>query len=287
MDPEMAQTEAEPPTSSGAENAPIRTAGTSGGGSDRPVLGPWVALVVILLAVVALLVGGGLFLRQLTSPPIPVAAAPTTVAAPAPTVGAAPTTPRQALAPATLPPATNPTATALPTGRPTPAPTAQPTALPRAATEPSAAAAVQTPEQSPLPTVAPDLRREVETAYSHYWDARAQAVWTLDPAALDDVATGDELLALQRDVDQLRTDGRAIKAEVEHQFTVVSVAGDEAQVADRLRDFSIYVDASTKEPLPGQVRPDEANAPLSTILYFLHNEGGTWKVERGERHVNS
>ena len=82
-------------------------------------------------------------------------------------------------------------------------------------------------------------------------------------------------------------EGRAIRAEVQHQYTVVSVDGDQAQVADRGRDFSIYVDASTKEPLPGQVRPDEASAPLSTILYFLRKEGGTWTVERGERHVNS
>jgi hypothetical protein len=95
------------------------------------------------------------------------------------------------------------------------------------------------------------------------------------------------LLALRRDVDQLRAENRAIKTEVQHQYTVVRVDGDEAQVADRLRDLSIYVDASTKEPLPGQVRPDEANAPLSTIVYFLRNEAGTWKVERGERHVNS
>src|SRR5437868_13701579 len=89
-----------------------------------------------------------------------------------------------------------------------------------------------------------DLRREVEAAYSQYWDARAQAVWTLDAAPLDDVATGDEILALRRDVDQLRNDGRAIKVEVQHQFTVIRVDGDVAQVLDRLRDFSIYVDAN-------------------------------------------
>jgi hypothetical protein len=164
---------------------------------------------------------------------------------------------------------------------------AQATQLATPAPQPTAVPGGQPTEPSVLPSVAPELRREVETAYSQYWDARAQAVWTLDPAPLDDVATGDELLALRRDVQQLRGEGRAIKAEVQHQFTVVSVDGDEAQVADRFRDFSIYVDPSTKKPLPGQVRPDEANAPLSTILYFLRNEGGTWKVERGERHVNS
>jgi hypothetical protein len=142
-----------------------------------------------------------------------------------------------------------PTATA----RPTPAPTTQPTPQATSATQPNSPGS-QAAEQSPLPTVAPELRREIETAYTQYWDARAQAVWTLDPAPLDDVATGDELLALRRDVEQLRSEGRAIRAEVQHQYTVLSADGDQAQVADRGRDFSIYVDASMKEPLPGRHR---------------------------------
>ena len=137
-----------------------------------------------------------------------------------------------------------------------------------------------------MPTVPPELRREIETAYAKYWDARAQATSTLDPAPLDDVATGEELLALRRDVDGLRTEGRAIKTEVQHQYTVVRVDGDEAQVLDRFRDFSVYVDVSTKQPLPGEVRPDEANAPLNTVLYYLQRTADTWKVERGQRYAN-
>ena len=137
-----------------------------------------------------------------------------------------------------------------------------------------------------MPTVAPELRREVETAYSQYWDARSQATWTLDPAVLDEVATGEELAALKRDVDGLRAEGRAIKTEVQHQFTVVRVDGDEAQVLDRFRDFSIYVDSQTKQPLPGEVRPDEASAPLNTALYYMRRVDATWKVERGERYAN-
>ena len=260
---------------------------TSTDGPERPLLSPPMALVVILLAVLVLLGGGILFLRQVTGPPTPVATAPTTVVASVPTVSAAPTTPPQTSAPATLLPANNPAATPIPTTRPTPAPTAQPTLPPTPATQPTGAPAGQITDATSLPTVAPELRREVETAYTEYWDARAQATWALDPSPLDNVATGDELLALRRDVDELRGEGRAIKTEVQHQYTVLSVDGDHAEVADRLRDFSIYVDASTKEPLPGQVRPNEANAPLSTIVYFLRNEAGTWKVERGERHVNS
>jgi hypothetical protein len=280
----MAQTEAEPPTSSGTGNAPTRTPGTSGGGPDRPILSPWVALVAILLGVLVLLVGGGLFLRQLTAPPAPVAAVSTTVPGFVPTVSAAPTTPPQTLVPATLPPAANPTAEPRPTSAPTPASTAQPTPLLTSA--PQFTEAPAQADQTPLPTVEPELRREIEAAYTQYWDARAQAVWTLDPVPLDDVAAGEELLALRRDVEQLRSEGRAIRAEVEHQYTVLAVDGDQAQIADRGRDFSIYVDASTKEPLAGQARPDEASAPLTTSLYFLRRTDGKWKVERGEAHAN-
>ena len=269
-------------------NAPICPPGNSSGGPDRPLLSPSGALVVILLAVLMLLVGGALFLRQFNAAPTPVAAVPATVVASAPTTSAAPTTAPRTLAPATLPPATNPAATAIATAVPTVAPTPQPTlAVAASATQAAAAPADQTSEQSPLPTVAPELRREIETAYTQYWDARAQAVWTLDPAPLDAVATGDELQALKQDVDQLRSEGRAIKAEVQHQYTVVRVDGEQAQVLDRFRDFSIYVDPDTKQPLAGQVRPDEANAPLNTALYYMRTEDGAWKVERGERYANN
>jgi hypothetical protein len=281
----MAQTEAEPPTSAGTGNAPMGTRQTSTGGPERPLLSPFVAFVVILLAVLVLLAGGGLFLRQLTAPPMPVAAAPTTGLGSAPTLAAAPTAPPQTQAPATLAPAANPNAAPTAIARPTLAPTAQPTPRATSATLPTVPGG-QAAEQSPLPTVAPELRREIETAYTQYWDARAQAVWTLDPVPLDDVATGGELLALRRDIEQLRTEGRAIKAEVQHQYVVIRVDGDVAQVLDRLRDFSIYVDPASKQPLPGQVRPDEANAPLTTSLYFLRNVDGTWRVERGDAYAN-
>jgi hypothetical protein len=280
----MTQTDAEPPSPTGTRSGPVGPRRQADGDADRPMLSWPIASVVILAAVLVMLVAGGVFLRQLTAPPAPVAVAPTTVLTlSVPTVSAAPTTLPQTVVQATLPAASTAETTRIPTSGPTPAPAS----VAMTATPPDAASDAQPSEPTPLPTVPPELRREVEAAYTQYWDARAQAVWTLDPAPLDDVATGDELEALRSDVEQLRADGRAIKAEVEHQYTVISVDGDEAQVGDRLRDFSIYVDAATKEPLPGQVRPDEASAPLSTILYFLRNEGGTWKVERGERHVNN
>ena len=108
----------------------IRTPGTSSGGPDRPILSPTVALVAILLVVLVLLVGGGLFLREFNARVTPVAAAPTTVAVSAPTLPAAPTAPPRTLAAATLPPSTSTAATPLPTSRPTAVPTAVATAQP-------------------------------------------------------------------------------------------------------------------------------------------------------------
>jgi hypothetical protein len=288
MDLDMAHTEAEPPTSSGTENPPVGTRGHPTTTPERPLLSWPIATVAILAAVLVLLLGGSLLLRQLTGPATPTALAPTAVVTSAPTAATppVPVAAPQTIAPATLQPANTVAPTVVSTPPPTAAPTAQPTALPTTAAQPVAASG-QSPEPTALPTVPPELRQEVESAYTQYWDARAQAVWDLDPAPLDAVATGDELLALRHDVEQLRTDGRAIKAEVQHQYTVVSVAGDEAQVLDHFRDFSIYIDPETKQALPGENRPDEANAPLNTALYYMRRIDGAWKVERGERYANN
>ncbi len=280
----MAQTDAEPPTSTEQETQ-MRTRVSAGEQVQRPLLSWPLAVAAIVVALVVVLAGGSLLLRQLTVPAgTPLGTVPATVVTPGVTAAAIPTAAAPTLAPATLPPAPGAVSTArpttVPTRVPTPAPTLGPTARP-------VAGATEAPSATtPLPTVAPELRREVENAYTQYWDARAQAVWTLDASPLDAVATGEELVALRRDVDQLRNDGRAIKAEVQHQYTVVRVEGDQAQVLDRFRDFSIYVDAATKQQLPGQVRPDESSAPLSTALYHLQRGDGTWRVERGERYAN-
>jgi hypothetical protein len=281
----VAQTEAEPPSASETGRTPTGRPGQMRRGLERPLLSWPRALAAILATVAVLLAGGALLLRQITAQrPVPVTVAPTSLTTSEPTLSVQPTSPPQTLAAASNPTTVSNVATVAATSRPTPVPTPMPSPVP---TQAVAASGSVTAEPSPLPTVPPELRSEVEAAYTQYWDARAQAVWTLDPSPLDAVATGDELLALRNDVEQLRTEGHAIKAEVQHQYTVVAVDGDQAQVADRLRDFSIYVDASTKEPLPGQVRPDEASAPLSTSLYFLRRVDDAWKVERGEAHANN
>jgi hypothetical protein len=55
--------------------------------------------------------------------------------------------------------------------------------------------------------------------------------------------------------------------------------GDQAQVADRYRDRSIYIDPATKQALPGEVVPATFDdAPESNVIYLLQREQGTWKV---------
>jgi hypothetical protein len=109
---------------------------------------------------------------------------------------------------------------------------------------------------------------------------------TLNPAVLDEVADGPELAALRQDVEKLSADGRAIKGEVQHQYSVLQVEDDQAQILDRFRDFSVYVNPATKQPLPGETRPTLENAPLSTVVYQLRKEGATWKVVDAQRNAN-
>ena len=159
-------------------------------------------------------------------------------------------------------------------------PTQQPTAA--AATPVSTAPA----PSGAAPSTNQQLEAEVSAAYLRYWDARAQASLTLNPDVLDDVADGEELAALRQDIEKLKAEGRAIRGEVQHQYTVLKVEGDQAQVLDRFRDFSIYVDPVTKQPLPGETRPTPEDAPLSTVLYQLRREGTTWKVVDAQRYAN-
>src|SRR6266536_6373619 len=120
----MPPTEAEQPTPARPGNAPIDPRRESSSGLGRPILGWPVALVAIVTAVMVLLIGGGLFLRQVSAPPTPLAvAAPTSVLTSAPTVSAPPTAVPQTSVPAALPPASSATATPIPTPLPTSAPT--------------------------------------------------------------------------------------------------------------------------------------------------------------------
>jgi hypothetical protein len=129
------------------------------------------------------------------------------------------------------------------------------------------------------PTPPPELDAEISEAYLHYFQVTTDALYALDPTGLDDVAANGELAALEKNIEDNRALGRALDTDVQHSFIVSNVDGDNADVADRYEDSSVYVDATTHEPLPGQVRPASPDvAPVVTVIYHLQRIDGVWKV---------
>jgi hypothetical protein len=195
-----------------------------------------------------------------------------------------------------------PAVTTAPAAVPTPIPTVQPTAAPTAAAvaQPVETATAATSATAPgaevvevngtpvlesngtpvpLPTAAPDVAAAVSGAYLQYWSVRSDALLNLDPTGLDQVAAGDELSALNKDISDLSGQGKALKTDVEHHMSVLTVFDDKALVSDRIRDSSVFVSPDTLQPLTGQPSPDQA--PETTIVYELALLDGTWKVING------
>lgn len=232
------------------------------------------------------------------------AAAPTRTPAPQAT-----TTPQAAPTPvpttppvATQAPAAQPTAAA-PTGASTAlsAPAAVPAATPHVTTiapapalvqpatrttpDPATSAPIPTAAQSatatPVSTVDPELAAEVSAAYARYWQVLADADWSNDPSALDQVAAGEQLVTLRNNIAEDQSLGRATRVRVQLNYVVVSAHGDQAQVNDHIQDLSVYVDPSTHERLPGEVEPSSADtAPTTDAAFQLQLLDGTWKVIR-------
>ena len=227
----MAHIDSEPPPSQGAESP------TEAG---RPLLSWPAAMGIVLVAVVVILGGGALVLRQFTgaNPEInavstpAVSAAPTMTQAPrpaqqAPTLGAS--TPASAsTSVATVRPAA--VATAAPGGGAAVIPTSISNVLATAASTAIVAPAPQTTASPPDSSA----RRAAAGRRGVHPLLGCPCAGSMDagPSLLDGVATGDELIALRSDIDQLRADGRAVKGEVQHQYSVILVDDDEAQVID-------------------------------------------------------
>jgi len=200
---------------------------------------------------------------------------------------------REALTP--VPTATAPAAaSAKPTTEATPEPTKVPVALAQATAAPTPVPAgvpttVPIASAAPvlLPTPTADQAAEIAAAYKQYFDVSGEALMSLDATGLDDVAAGDSLAGLQQNIERDRTEGRALQTSVEHlQVYVVDVQGDEADVADRYKDSSIYVDPTTHAPLPGQVTPASPDvAPIVSVVYHLQRIEGVWKVVSGQRFI--
>jgi len=128
------------------------------------------------------------------------------------------------------------------------------TAARRSVTPPVSA----TPE--PGATAGGDQSRvaEVRVAYLHAWEVWAEACLTLDPAPLEGVFAQPELDRARSYVRQLRASGRALRLDAAHRVTVLELDGDTALVLDELTDRSVYVDPTTRLPLPPGAQPTPA-----------------------------
>jgi len=191
--------------------------------------------------------------------------APTVVGVSAAAGNQAPTamaTATAAIAPTTVPSSATPVQLAIDTGN-----------MPA---QPDAAAVA-----APVPTVDPVAQAEVQQAYAHYWTQRTLALRDLDSSLLPDVAAGDELAALTSRIDDLRSQGRAVRTHVIHHVVALPTAPDEAVVADEYEDLSIYVDFETKAPIDPS-NSDPQTGPVVKVRKLLQKFDRVWKVSWGE-----
>jgi hypothetical protein len=205
----------------------------------------------------------------------------------------APTRATTAVAPSTAAPAvTSQVATTVPAPVPTLGPTQAPSgagpAEPVRTATVSSVGADRPSTATVVPTVPPDVEQEIADAYlNKYWQAKADAFYLLDPAPLEAVAAGPELDRLRQRIEDDKAQGRATLVKTQHTFAVSWARDGEAEVVDRYADMSIWVDATTKEPLPGQVEPPIDSAPIHKVVDKLQFIDGTWKVTDGVEIVEA
>jgi hypothetical protein len=228
---------------------------------------PWPLVAGVLAAVLLLALGAGIFANRYLRQPTVVLPPPTQapLATSASTVAvAAPATPtRPPIAAQTTP---EPRATV-----------ATPSVSSVVATEQPSTVFTVTPVATP--TVDPGLAAEVVRAYEAYWQARAQALLELDTTRLGDVAAGEGLIVLERGVQMLRSQQRALRTRVLHSYRVVEATEVAAEVADQYVDESVFVNPVTREPLDaGTPTPAERTV---RELYKLEKRDGSWKVVDG------
>ena len=173
------------------------------------------------------------------------------------------------------------------TSAPTPAAAAASQAEPARTATVAPAGDARSATETPAPTVAPDVEQAISDAYlSNYWQAKADALYSLDPTPLQQVAAGPELTRLEQRIQDDKAQGRATLVKTQHTFAVSWAQDGEAQVVDRYADMSIWVDATTHAPLPGQVEPSPDSAPIHKVVDNLQFIDGTWKVTDGAEVVD-
>ncbi|MBI4496658.1 MAG: hypothetical protein HY689_02005 [Chloroflexi bacterium] len=126
---------------------------------------------------------------------------------------------------------------------------------------------------TPSPTAAQDERQVIEHAYLEYWNVYSEALFTLEASRLEQVMAGQELQNAMKEIDELRSQNRAAKIDVQHDYTIVNIGPNKAGVQDRYLNKSYLVDATTKQPLqsPGEGETED-------IVGQLEKLDGKWKV---------
>ena len=142
--------------------------------------------------------------------------------------------------------------------------------------QPAIATATSTrvgPTARPTPTPTP--RQALMQAYHRYWQNYTQALYTLDPSHMGEVATGAELRRVQAEVAGFRRRNDAVRVRVTHHALIVSIKGDTATIYDEVLNRSFLIDPITKQPPHGSNQAD-----LEKNIYSLKKIDGAWKVTK-------
>jgi hypothetical protein len=125
----------------------------------------------------------------------------------------------------------------------------------------------------------PALLKEVEAAYSKFWDIRTEAALNLDISRLSEVMAGPALEREQQQISELQARGVAAVIEGDHEVGLLSLTQDEAELYDEYVNRSYLVDPVTREPV-GAPEPEET----IKVSFRLQKLDGVWKVVDSERH---
>ena len=222
---------------------------------------PWPLVAGGLFLLLAALFAFGLFANRNLRPQVGIVSTPPPIALTTPT---APPVAAPVHVPVSTPtsPATNVSATAA---------ADSPTAI---ATQAPTQTRVPIAEATPVvqSTVDPALADDIGRAYVSFWRIKSQALLELDPSHLSDVMDGDYLVTTNELIEDLRSEGHAIKTQVVLNYVVVEADADNATIVDNFDDKRVYVAIGTEDVLSSP-----ATDKLS-IVYRLKKFSGTWKV---------
>lgn len=119
------------------------------------------------------------------------------------------------------------------------------------------------------------VTQAVEQAYLQYWAVYSEALYTLDTNRLEEVTAGAELENARKQIDDLRSQNRAAKIDVQHNYVIVNAGPQNAGIQDRYLNKSVIVDAATKRPLQSA-----GGGETVEVVCQLELTDGKWKVVR-------